>query len=139
MATDSHSHPSNEDLLANAIPISDEDLADDDSPSSIEMEPLDLEGGEPDPNVADKIRSFGEARSRQRHQWKREPAKTGTGACHVKTFVAKLRLDAMDHLDDMINQWLDEHPEFEIKFVTTSIGDLKGKITEPALVVNLWI
>ncbi|MCC5828576.1 MAG: hypothetical protein JJU36_03935 [Phycisphaeraceae bacterium] len=134
MADDPKKRATDDELLANAIPISDDD--DDDLDEPIEV---DLEGGDPDPNLAAKIRSFGEGRGRKELQWKRTPVQTGQGACHVKTFVAKLRLDAMDHLDEMINDWMDAHPEFEIKFVTTSVGDLKGKTTEPALVVNLWI
>lgn len=72
-------------------------------------------------------------------QWKRTPNKDGTGATHVKTFFCKLRADAIEFMDEQINQYLDQHPECEVKFVTTSVGAMLGKTTEPALFINLWI
>jgi hypothetical protein len=63
----------------------------------------------------------------------------GTGATRMRTFVAKLRMDAMENLDHQINQWLDSHPDYEVKHVTVTVGDLKGKITEPALFMNVWV
>ena len=41
-------------------------------------------------------------------------------------------------MDDKINEWLDAHPEIEVKFVTTAVGPYEGKIKEPALVMNVW-
>ena len=71
--------------------------------------------------------------------WKRTPNATGQGAIHVKTFVAKLRPDAMEYLDQQINEWLDDNPEYEVKFVTTSTGTFMSKNPEPALVLNVWV
>lgn len=138
------SHYSDDDLLANAIPIESDD-EDEGSPSassgSDELEPIDLESelssaenGEDGP----KIRAFGERKVHEEH-WKRKPNITGKGAIHVKTFIAKLRLDSIDHLDQQINEWLDTHPEYEVKFVTTTIGPLVGKLKEDALFVNVWV
>ncbi len=69
----------------------------------------------------------------------RMPNADGKGAVRVKTFHSKLRVDALDFLDEQINQWLEEHPEYEVKFATTTIGPLSGKTTEPALFVNVWV
>jgi hypothetical protein len=69
----------------------------------------------------------------------RMPNADGKGAVHVKTFHAKLRVDALDFLDEQINQWLEEHPEYEVKFSTATIGALVGKTTEPALFVMVWV
>jgi hypothetical protein len=44
----------------------------------------------------------------------------------------------MIFLDDKINEWLDSHPEVEIKFVTTNIGQFEGKVRELAMVINVW-
>ncbi len=132
-----------DELLANAIPI--DDLEDDADQLQIEdseaedMEPIDLaEASSDGDSGASKIRQFGK-QGRHEDKWNRQPNVTGQGAIHVKTFVAKLRLDAMDNLDDQVNQWLDQNPEYEVKFVTTSVGDLKGKLTEQALFMNVWV
>ena len=41
-------------------------------------------------------------------------------------------------MDSKINEWLDQHPEIEIKQATTCVGEYEGKIREPALIVNIW-
>jgi hypothetical protein len=41
-------------------------------------------------------------------------------------------------MDDKINEWLDGHPEIEIKNVTSTVGLYDGKIKEPALILNVW-
>ncbi len=127
---------SEEELLANATPIEIDEV------DEQTLEPIDLadESDRLDTgSEASKIRTFAENKQVYHHKWERKTTKTGNGATHVKTFVCKLRLDAMDHLDDMINEWLDAHPDCEVKFVTTTTGELKGKITEPALFVNIWV
>ncbi len=136
MSDPKQSSRSDEELLANAIPISGEDEGDED-----ELDKVDLVEAEDDDDSkgASKIRAFGQSRPVHEKTWQRQPNADGSGATHVKTFVAKLRLDAMEHLDEMINDWLDQHPELEVKFVTTSVGDLKGKTTEPALFMNVWV
>jgi len=131
-----HHKVTDDELLANAIPIdttdlesiSDEDLV----PIELETTPMGSTSGE------SKIRTFGPM-SKTMKQWKRAPKKTGTGATHVKTFIAKLRMDAIDHLDEQVNQWLDEHPDYEVKFVTQSVGPLKGKTIEEALFLCVWV
>ena len=75
---------------------------------------------------------------RKQHNWKRQPATTGTGACRVKSFRGKYSDQGLEHLDDTINEWLDAHPDVEIKFVTSTVDLFEGKVREPALVLNLW-
>lgn len=107
-----------------------------------DLTPIDIEADdlEADSSQQSKIHVFGEGqRKAHADHWNRTPNKTGTGAIHVKTFVAKLRLDAIDNLDDQVNNWLDNHPEYEIKFVTTSVGKLVGKISEDAIFMNVWV
>ena len=135
-------HASDEELLGDAIPIdaADEEpievLPDDEN----EPDAIDLIDDNDAQRGKSKIRTFGPA-NRQAHDehWNRTPNVTGKGAIHVKTFVTKLRLDAVDHLDEQVNEWLDSHPEYEVKFVTTTIGKLVGKITEDALFMNVWV
>lgn len=144
-----------DDLLANAIPIdlSEEDEAEEhaklkapddgiERSDDVDLTPIDIddEGLGGDPNQQSKIMIFGEAeRKAHADHWNRTPNTTGAGAIHVKTFVAKLRLDAIDNLDEQVNNWLDLHPEYEVKFVSTSIGKLVGKISEDAIFMNVWV
>ena len=143
---DSKKHPNDDDLLANAIPI-ETDEEDEESEIELleephesaedELAPIDIVSGEE--SLAGKIQMFGPTVTKHEDKWKRTPNTPGTGAIHVKTFVAKLRLDAVEHLDQQINEWLDAHPQYEVKFVTSTIGKLVGKITEEALFVNVWV
>jgi len=137
---DSSDSMSEEQLLANAIPI-DVNAADANDGTDHDAENLTpIEMDEPSSSVvgSNKIRTF-ETRKAHIDHWQRTPNVTGSGAIHVKTFVTKLRLDAIDYLDQQINEWLDNHPEYEVKFVTQSIGTLTGKNTEDALFVSVWV
>ena len=130
---------SEEQLLANAIPIDINAAEENDSTDHDEqMAPIEMDP--PTSNVigSDKIRTFDTRKPHVDH-WKRTPNVTNAGAIHVKTFVTKLRLDAIEHLDQQINDWLDNHPEYEVKFVSQSIGKLVGKNTEDALFVSVWV
>ncbi len=87
-----------------------------------------------------KIRSFSQQLgSVHEETWNRTPNTTGTGAIHVKSFHCKLTGDSLTYLDDQINEWLDAHPQYEVKMVTTSIGLWTGKSKEPNLIVNVWV
>lgn len=100
-------------------------------------------GGSPaGPNpggTAPKIRAFEQKIGQRHEQWEREPVSTGTGACHCKTFHCKMADEGLAHLDQMINEWLDQHPEYEVKNVTMCCGEWKGKLTEPQLIVQVWV
>ncbi|MEM1354570.1 MAG: hypothetical protein AAGC44_01195 [Planctomycetota bacterium] len=138
--------PSDEELLKNApqIPQADEEL---DELQAIDVEdelaPLEVEGLEShvpasSQTASKKITQFAQRVPHEDH-WARQPNVTGKGAIHVKTFVAKLRLDAVEHLDQQVNEWLDAHPEYEVKFVNTTVGKLVGKNTEDALFMSVWV
>jgi len=139
---------SDDDLLANAIPIDAQQAESELDELTPEPEDADLETLEPieleqqDPAEAStsgkRIVAFG-TREPHEDKWQRVPNKTGQGAIHVKTFVSKLRLDAIEHADAQINHWLDNHPEYEVKFVTTTVGTLRGKLLEEALFINVWV
>lgn len=92
------------------------------------------------PPVNREIRTFGSTvDAHQEEHWKRAPQVTGSGASHCKTFHSKLTEDALRYMDQQINDWLDEHPDYEVKFVTSSIGTFTGKIKEPHLVCQVWV
>jgi len=72
------------------------------------------------------------------HAWKRTPHVGHNGAMRMRSFHGRLSEQGLDFLDNAINDFLDVHPEIEIKFVTSTTGMFDGKIKEPALILNLW-
>jgi hypothetical protein len=97
---------------------------------------------EADPvEVKPKIRAFAQSMESGHHgrEWIRGTNKDGTGATHVKSFHCKLAGDALVYLDEQINEWLDTHPDYEVKLVTTSVGEWTGKMKEPHMVVQVWV
>jgi hypothetical protein len=72
--------------------------------------------------------------------WKRQPSCTGAGATKVKSFHCKLTGDCLEFMDRQINEWLDAHPNCEVKHVTATVGSWAGKqMTEPNLIVQMWL
>ncbi len=135
-----HGHAkSDEELLAEAIPIDDiEEAEDAEVVTSADDSGIELVDAAESAKSNRRIQRFGDG---QRHEekWSRTPNTPGTGAIHVKTFISKLRLDAIEHMDQQINEWLDAHPQYEVKFVTSATGVLVGKINEPAVFLNVWV
>lgn len=138
-------HADDNELLDSAIPIPHEEDEDDELLPVVddELAPLEVAGVVDDDDAgaeaaSSKIRQFAQRKAHEDH-WNRTPNATGKGAIHVKTFVTKLRLDAIEHLDEQVNEWLDAHPEYEVKFVSTTIGKLVGKNTEDAIFMNVWV
>ena len=95
----------------------------------------------PEPAPASKIRTFEQSLGGKKHEdeWNRTPNSTGAGAIHVKSFHCKLTGDSLTFIDQQINEWLDAHPQYEVKLVTTSVGTWTGKNKEPNLIVNVWV
>jgi hypothetical protein len=72
-------------------------------------------------------------------KFKRQSHVTGTGACRVRSFHGRLSDDGLAFMDDKINEWLDNHPDVEVKFVNCFCGPLEGKVTgEQGLIVTIW-
>jgi hypothetical protein len=59
-------------------------------------------------------------------------------ASRVRTFHSKLTDAGLANMDDMINEWLDSHPEIFIKTVTSSIGIFESKTKEPHMFVCVF-
>lgn len=108
-------------------------------------DPMPVAGGAPQApggggEKGGKIRAFTQSLgSSHEDKWNRTPNTTGTGAIHVKSFHCKLTGDSLTYLDQQVNEWLDAHPQYEVKMVTTSIGEWTGKLKEPNLIVNVWV
>jgi hypothetical protein len=104
-----------------------------------DAKPLPVAEGMNPAGAGGKITAFGGKSKRHEDSWTRSPNTTGNGAIHVKTFHCKLTDDALAYLDQGINEWLDAHPQYEVKFVSTSIGIMTGKLKEPALICQVWV
>ena len=94
--------------------------------------------------AAPRIQAFeqrlGSTGRKHEDSWKRSPNLTGNGAIHVKTFHGKLNNESLDFLDQQINEWLDAHPQYEVKLVSSNVGDWTGKTgREPNLIVQVWV
>lgn len=72
-------------------------------------------------------------------RFKREAHSSVIGATRVRSFHGRLSDDGLAYNDDKINEWLDNHPEVEVKHVNCLIGPLEGKVTgEQGLIVVIW-
>ncbi len=105
-------------------------------PNRDDLSSVKVAGG--DTQTKKEIRTFGGLK-RHEDEWTRTPNVTGQGAIHVKTFHGKLTEDALVYMDRLINEWLDAHPEYEVKFVSSSIGEFSGKFKEPNLICQIWV
>jgi len=85
-----------------------------------------------------KIMAFGVRDVSHGHVYKRQAPVTGNGAVHMRTFHGRLSDEGLQFMDDKINEWLEAHPEIEVKFATTVVGMYEGKIKDLALIVNIW-
>ena len=151
MSGEQDKHASDEELLASAIPIddlADEDQIEDEPSTAAEAGPA-LSDTEDDPELIElveedetrekhKITKYGEGRQRK-SEWRRAVNTTGQGATHMRTFHAKLRPDGIELIDQMINEWLDENPDYEVKFANVTAAVLMSKISEPTLFVTVWV
>lgn len=85
-----------------------------------------------------KIMAFGVRDVAHGQDYKRHAPVTGRGAVHLRTFHGRLSDEGLQFMDDKINEWLEAHPEIEVKFATTTVGMYEGKIKDLALIVNIW-
>lgn len=111
--------------------------------NEIDLEPIDLVDEAPaapagSPPPKSKIHQMSAPPTHAAATYTRKNHCSGTGACRVRTFHGRLSDEGMERMDDKINHWLDEHPEIEVKNVTTTAAIFEGKIREMALVVNVW-
>jgi len=89
-----------------------------------------------------QIRSFSTTSTLASHHdeshFKRSLAGPDAPATRIRTFHGKLTEAGVAHMDEIINDWLDTHPDVFIKHSTSSIGMFEGKSKEPHLVLTLF-
>jgi hypothetical protein len=69
---------------------------------------------------------------------RRPPRPGATGGTRMRIFHARLSEGAVAHLDQQINDWLDQNPEIEVKFANSTVGTWEGKHAEPNLILTLF-
>jgi hypothetical protein len=62
----------------------------------------------------------------------------GTGATRCRIFHAKLNDGALKFIQDQINDWVDGASDISIKHVSTQVGIVEGKNSEPHLIITLF-
>ena len=114
------------------------------SPRPVIDEPLELEGDdEPKPVSSteppkSKIHQISSGGSLPTHSYSRATHSNKTGAVRMRTFHCRLSEQGVDYLDQTVNDWLEHHPDIEVKFTTSTIGLWDGKLKEPTLILNVW-
>ncbi len=59
-------------------------------------------------------------------------------ATRCRSFHAKLTDAALAHMNAQVNDWLEQHPDYFVKFATSSVGVVEGKHSEPHLVLTVF-
>jgi hypothetical protein len=85
-----------------------------------------------------KIHNITAATSIAQHAYKRPINTNKTGAVRMRTFHCRLSEQGVEYLDQTINDWLETHPDIEVKFTASTIGMWDGKLKEPTLIINVW-
>lgn len=101
------------------------------------LPPLHQDGPEAKPKITAFEQKGGLGKTED--SWRRKTNKTGSGATHVKTFHAKLTGESLEFLDKQINDWMDAHPDHEVKFSTSTVGEWTGKLREPNVIIQVWV
>ena len=76
--------------------------------------------------------------ARKEDVFQRQLHTSPTGATRVRSFHGRLSDQGLEYMDHAINEWLDRHPDVDVKFVTSVTGVYEGKIREPAIILNIW-
>jgi hypothetical protein len=62
----------------------------------------------------------------------------GRGASRMRIYHCKLSDGPIAQLNRQVNEWLDVHPDYEVKFATTTIGTWEGRHSEQHFILTLY-
>jgi hypothetical protein len=85
-----------------------------------------------------KIHGISSVNALAAHAYKRPTNLNKNGAVRMRTFHCRLSEQGVEYLDQTVNDWLEQHPDIEVKFTTSSVGMWDGKLKEPTLILNVW-
>jgi hypothetical protein len=109
-------------------------------PAPMREEPLELVSDDKPSAEApkSKIHGISSVNSLAAHSYKRPTNLDKSGAVRMRTFHCRLSEQGVEYLDQTINDWLEGHPDVEVKFTTSTVGLWDGKLKEPTLILNVW-
>lgn len=88
------------------------------------------------------IRSFAEGSTlggaHNDSKLKRKVAGPNEPATRTRTFHGKLTDAGLANMDDIMNEWLDQHPDIFVKHVTSSIGIFESKTKETHIFISIF-
>ena len=102
---------------------------------------LDLVTEEPEEKGEVKVQAFGGGIQQQAEpepEFKRPLLKGSPNATRCKTFHCKMSDASFRHLNNQINEWVDQHEDVEIKFVVSNVGVVEGKHADQHLIVTIF-
>lgn len=104
-----------------------------------EDEPISLvdDSAEPMAHATHKVRQFGRLGAEHKTEFAKAPNVTGKGAIRCRLFHSRIALEALDNMQDRINQWLDGE-QIEVKHVGHLMGTMEGKNPKPNMMVMVW-
>ena len=108
------------------IPFNDNDT----SEASVSHSPLDLGGGTAEVPTAQPVTPIAKKTA--------EKIASSERITGVKTFFTKLHPGAIDFLSEQITNWLSANPDITIKRTNTVTGPVRGKMTEPNIIITIW-
>jgi hypothetical protein len=94
----------------------------------------------PDKDAPSQIHAFSSAGPsvQKEKEYKRALLTDSRNATRCRTFHCKLTDASFDNLNEMINEWVDEHEDVQIKYALSDIGVVEGKHADPHLIVTLF-
>lgn len=107
------------------------------TPAGVSRAPLNLGGGaSPPPPPAKNMPKI--TTSTPIHSQASQQITSSDRITGVKTFFTKLHPGALEFLDDLVNDWLKDHPEVRIKHTNVTTGEVQAKKTEPNIIICVW-
>ena len=70
--------------------------------------------------------------------YKRPLLPAGHGASRVRVFHCKLSEGPLMQLNKQMNEWIDMHPDVEVKIANTTIGTWEGRHSEQHIIMSLY-
>jgi hypothetical protein len=103
-----------------------------------DLSPVAIEENHSAHPTVSKIQVYGMKMAGDEKKYKRKSNLTGNGAVHVKVFHGRLSDDAVERVEERVNDWLEAHPDIEVKLANTTIGVWDGKTKDTNIVITVW-
>jgi hypothetical protein len=116
-------------------------LAEKRRPETVNVEPSagneEHEGGS-HPSRSSTFAGFAGLNDLDSFPYQRPLLPAGRGASRMRIYHCKLSDGPIIQLNRQVNEWLDMHPDVEVKFATTTIGTWEGRHSEQHFILTLY-